>query len=59
MKKVRDEGFVFPRAATEARAFAKLRRIVRASPNPPTRRAASLSSRDRVSLPARVELPAD
>jgi hypothetical protein len=59
VKKVRDEGFLFPRAATEARAFAKLRRIVRASPNPPARRAASLSSHDRVSVPARVELPAD
>lgn len=57
VKKARDEGFQLPRAATEARAFAKLRRIVRASPSSPPRRVPSRSSRDRVSVPARVELP--
>ena len=59
MQKVRDEGFQIPRAASEARAFAELRRIVRAASIGPRRRAATASSADSVSLPARVGLPAD
>jgi hypothetical protein len=38
IRKVRDEGFQIPRAATEARAFAALRRIVRSSPGLSRRR---------------------
>ena len=34
MRKVREEGFDIPRAATETRSFGRLRRIVRASPRP-------------------------
>ena len=59
MRKVRDEGFQIPRAATEARAFAELRRIVRASSKRPRRRAPVVRCTDAVSLPARVGLPAD
>jgi hypothetical protein len=33
VRKVREEGFRIPQAATEARSFAQLRRIVRASPH--------------------------
>jgi len=58
IRKVRDEGFQIPRAPTEARAFSKLRRIVHASPESRRRRSPG-ASRDPVSLPARVTLPAD
>jgi hypothetical protein len=54
IRKARDEGFQIPRAATEARSFAKLRRILGASTRRPIRRAAR--SRE---LPARVGLSAD
>jgi hypothetical protein len=60
MQKVRDEGFQVPRAATEARAFAELRRIVRASSKRPRRRAPTpRHARNAVSRPARVGLPTD
>lgn len=57
IRKAREEGFLIPRALTEARSFAKLRRIVRASPVSPTRR--RVSNRDSVLRPGRVGLPAD
>jgi hypothetical protein len=57
IQKARDEGFQIPRAATEARAFAELRRIVRAASHrlPPPRAAHS----DSLSLPHRVALRDD
>lgn len=55
IRKARDEGFHIPRAVTEARAFAKLRRVVGGSTRGP-RRGAAMRSRD---LPARVGLPSD
>jgi len=59
IRKVRDEGFQIPRAANEAKAFAELRRIVRASAATARRSAARTRPRDGESLPARVGLPAD
>jgi len=59
MRKVRGEGFQIPRASTEVRAFAELRRIVRASARRPRRRPPAARCADAVSLPARVGLPAD
>jgi hypothetical protein len=52
IRKARDEGFQIPRAATEARAFAELRRILRASGG--IRRRAPRSGS--VALPHRVPL---
>ena len=59
VRKVREEGFLIPRAETEARSLAALRRIVRASSRSP--RSASLSdgSPASVSVPRRVPLPVD
>ena len=56
IRKARDEGFEIPRAATEARAFAELRRIVRASSVRRPRRRSPVS--DSVALPHRVALRA-
>ncbi len=56
IRKAREEGFQIPRAATEARAFAKLRGIVGASGRGFMRPTAGLRSAE---LPARVGLPAD
>jgi len=58
-RKVRDEGFQIPRASTEARSFAKLRRIVRASSRPAPRPPSRGESHGRVSVPRRVALPVD
>jgi hypothetical protein len=59
IRKVREEGFQIPRAANEARAFAELRRVVRASGRSARASARRTHPRDAVSLPARVGLPAD
>lgn len=61
VRRVRDEGFLIPRAQTEARSLAELRRIVRTSPHL-VRRSASLRSRPGrgpESGPKGVPLPAD
>jgi hypothetical protein len=57
--KVREEGFQIPRASTEARSFADLRRIVRASPRPVRRPRRSARPQSSASVPRRVELPVD
>jgi hypothetical protein len=57
IRKAREEGFQIPRAATEARAFADLRRVVRAVPE--SARRPSTGRPHGVSLPARVGLPVD
>ena len=59
IQKVREEGFEIPRESTEARSFAELRRIVRASPRPVLRRQPRRRSSDSVSMPPRVGLPSD
>ena len=59
IRKVREEGFRIPRASTEARSFAELRRIVRASPRPVRRPRRSARPRDAASVPRRVALPVD
>lgn len=59
IRKVREEGFQIPRASTEARSFAELRRIIRASPRPVRRRSSRRPSVDAVAMPRRVALPAD
>lgn len=59
IQKVRDEGFRVPRASTEARSFAELRRIVRAAPNPVRQPRRSSRPQDAVSVPRRVGLPSD
>ena len=53
VRKVRDEGFQIPRAATEARALAELRRMVRRRPARPRK------SPPPISAPKRVPLPLD
>jgi hypothetical protein len=59
VRKVRDEGFQIPRAATEARAFATLRRIVRAaSPSASRRRSSKRPAREEA-VPRRLPLPVD
>ncbi len=56
IRKAREEGFQIPRAATEARAFAKLRSVVGASSRGLLRRAPRVRPTD---LPDRVGFPAD
>src|SRR5262245_12064863 len=58
IRKVRDEGFQVPRAESEARAFARLRSIVRASGRLARRRRRPARS-ESSALPQRVALPAD
>jgi hypothetical protein len=62
IRKVRDEGFQIPRAATEARAFGLLRRLARVGA-PSARRHRSKGSktvnRSPDSLPRRLPLPVD
>jgi len=58
IRKVRDEGFQIPRAESEARAFARLRSIIRASGRL-TRRRRRSSKPGAPALPRRVALPAD
>ena len=57
VRKARDEGYQIPRAATEARAFAELRRIVRAASAGRRRRRGTPD--DAVALPQRVALHDD
>jgi hypothetical protein len=59
IRKVREEGFQIPRAATEARSFAELRRIVRASPRRARAARRAAGSQNAVSAPRRVGLPVD
>jgi hypothetical protein len=56
IRKVRDEGFQIPRAATEARAFATLRRIVRAAA-PSARRHRPRRAGNPEAVPRRLPLP--
>jgi hypothetical protein len=56
VQKAREEGYQIPRAATEARAFAELRRIVRAASARRPRRGAPA---DAVALPRRVAMHDD
>ena len=56
MQRVRAEGFQIPRHANEARSFAELRRIVRASPVALRRRRRSRLPTDSVTTPARAGL---
>jgi hypothetical protein len=59
VRKVREEGFLIPRAETEARSLAELRRIVSASPHlPRPRRSPDRPPRLPLSAPRRVPLPA-
>ncbi len=58
VRKARDEGFLIPRAETEARSLADLRRIVRASPFLVDWRPSRARSRE-VFAPRRVRLPVD
>ncbi len=57
VRKVRDEGFLIPRAQTEARSLAELRRIVMISPHLRRRRRSWKTPPDPVSAPRRVRLP--
>ena len=57
IQKAREEGYQIPRAPTEARAFAELRRIVRHSPQGVARRRTRRS--DAAALPHRVSLRDD
>jgi hypothetical protein len=56
IRKVREEGFQIPRAATEAHAFAALRRIVRASPALSRRRRSRKTAPNRDGVPHRLPL---
>jgi hypothetical protein len=56
VRKARDEGFLIPRAETEARSLADLRRIVRSSPFLAERRPSRSRARE---APRRVRLPVD
>jgi hypothetical protein len=55
--KVRDEGFLIPRAPTEARSLAELRRIVLSSPYLQRRRRLRAAPREAAAAPRRVRLP--
>jgi hypothetical protein len=56
---VREEGFLIPRAETEARSLASLRGIIRASRHLARRRRALQPSQPFVTTPRRVRLPVD
>ena len=56
VRKVREEGFLVPRASTEARSLAELRRIARSSPHG-RRRPSRAWPPDPVGKPRRVALP--
>ncbi|HEY1251239.1 MAG TPA: hypothetical protein VGH97_08615 [Thermoanaerobaculia bacterium] len=58
VRKVRQEGFQIPREATEAKSFARLRRVARAAPESPGPRLRRRKRRGDA-LPQRVELPSD
>ena len=51
VRKVRDEGFPIPRAESEARALAELRRMIRRRPRPRARNPRPLSDPRRVRVP--------
>jgi hypothetical protein len=57
VRKVRDEGFLVPRAQTEARSLAELRRIVLDSPLPARRSSSHKRSGSLVPDPDRLRLP--
>ena len=57
VRRVRDEGFLIPRAETEARSLAELRRIVLTSPHLTRRRTARGRTIDAEIAPRRVGLP--
>jgi len=59
VRKVREEGFRIPAAKTEARAFARLRRIVRASPSLGRLSRARKPVETALTTPGRVQLPVD
>jgi len=57
VRKVREEGFLIPRAETEARSLAELRRIVAATPHLARRRTPPLKSGQHLAAPRRVPVP--
>jgi len=57
VRKVREEGFLVPRATTEARSLAELRRIALTSPHVRRQRPSRAWPRDPVAKPLRVTLP--
>ncbi len=57
VQKVREEGFLIPRAESEARAFEQLRRIVRSSPHLTGKRPSRRKHLPPVGRPGRVALP--
>jgi len=59
VRKVREEGFLVPRASTEARSLAELRRIALTSPHVRRQRPSRLWAQDSVGKPRRVVLPVD
>jgi hypothetical protein len=60
LRKVRDEGFQIPRAATEARAFAMLRRLARgAAPSARRHRSKKSGTPPAETVPRRLPLPVD
>jgi hypothetical protein len=59
VRKVREEGFLVPRADTEASALAELRRLVRASSRRPRRRISRRPIEGSHCLPPRVALPVE
>jgi hypothetical protein len=59
VRHVRDEGFLIPRAETEARSLSELRRIVLTSPHLTRRRSARGRTIDAEFSPRRVRLPLD
>ncbi|HYB53118.1 MAG TPA: hypothetical protein VEG84_04555, partial [Thermoanaerobaculia bacterium] len=58
VRKVREEGFLIPRAESETRSLAELRRIVGVSPHLTQRRARRMKAPQPPSAPRRVPLPA-
>ena len=59
VRRVREEGFLIPRAETEARSLASLRRIIRGSRHLARRRRVMQPPQPFVSTPRRVRLPVD
>ncbi|HEY7112248.1 MAG TPA: hypothetical protein VIA45_04895 [Thermoanaerobaculia bacterium] len=57
VRKVREEGFLVPRASTEARSLAELRRIALTSPHVRRHRPSRVWPQDPVGKPRRVALP--
>jgi len=59
VRKVREEGFLVPRASTEARSLAELRRIALTSPHVRRQRPSRTWPQDSVGKPRRVALPVE